>query len=126
MKEENEFGNDFIIPQKETILTRFFKWIVRLFHKKETKMIAEMTTTQNPDITIPKAVKIPEKMEEIGELGENSLEYLYQLADDELDHLSDLYDTQMEEHKKEIERLNGILQAYKNAIKDIQGKIAEE
>ena len=116
---EREFENNLIVPSKEKLLTRFFKWVANLFgkHKKSTLEIPK------PDRIVPKAVKMTEAVEEFEE---NSLEYLYQLSDEELDELDDNYSVQMEENQKEIERLNGILQAYKDTIKKLQGQFVEE
>lgn len=126
MKEENKkLENSLIVPEKENIFTRFFKWVGNLFKVNDTA-IGEEVVQQAPSITIPKAVKMPIQMEESIEPDENSLEYLYKLSDEELDNLNDLYDKQMEEAKNEIERLDNILQTYKQTIKKLQGQIAEE
>ena len=116
---EREFENNLIVPSKEKLLTRFFKWVANLFgkHKKSTLEIPK------PDRIVPKAVKMPEAVEEFEE---NSLEYLYKLSDEELENLNDAYDQQMEDAKNEIEKLDHILQTYKDTIKKLQGKMAEE
>lgn len=126
MKEENKkLENSLIVPEKENILTRFFKWMKCIFMPSDTA-IGEEVIQQAPSITIPKAVKMPVQMEESMEPDENSLEYLYKLSDDELESLNNLYDQQMEEAKNEIEKLDNILQMYKDTIKKMQGKMAEE
>ena len=116
MKEENSL----IIPKKENIIIRFFKWVTNIFKQKE-----EETWWQEPDITIPKAVRIPEQANETMEIDENSLEYLYQLSDDELEQLEDTYDEQIEEAQNEIARLDNILQIYKDSIKKLQNQVEE-
>lgn len=126
MKEENKkLENSLIVPEKENIFTRFFRWMKNVFMPKDT-VIREEVVQQAPSITIPKAVKMPIHMEESINSDENSLEYLYRLSDEELQNLNDLYDKQMEEAKNEIEKLDNILQTYKDTIKKLQGKMAEE
>lgn len=127
MKKENKIENSLIIPEKENIFTRFFKWVGNIFGKKSEKIWGETpVTTEAPSITIPKSVKMPMQIEESDELDENSLEYLYKLSDEELDNLDELYDNQMEEAKNELERLDNILQTYKQSIKKLQNQIPEE
>ncbi len=126
MKEENKkLENSLIVPEKENVLIRFFKWMKCIYKQSDTA-IGEEDIQQAPSITIPKAVKMPVQMEESMEPDENSLEYLYKLSDDELESLNNLYDQQMEEAKNEIEKLDNILQMYKDTIKKMQGKMAEE
>ena len=84
------------------------------------KNIYEEGKLFNQDITIPKSVQMPERTQNIDE---NSLEYLYNLSDEELDDLDKLYENQMEEAKNEISRLEDILQTYKQSIKKLQGEI---
>lgn len=126
MKEENrKIENSLTVPEKENIFSRFFKWLKHIFIPSDT-VIGEEVVQQAPSITIPKAVKMPVQMEESIEPDENSLEYLYKLSDKELENLNNLYDQQMEEAKNEIEKLDDILQTYKDTIKKLQGKMAEE
>ena len=125
MKEEKKnFENSLAIPEKENLLTRFFKWVSGIFKKDKPKQEAE--AFEKTDITIPKAVKMPTTMEELSEPDKNSLEYLYKLSDQELDNLSDLYDAQLEEAKNEVQRLDSILQTYKETIKKLQGQLSED
>lgn len=117
---ENKVGKDLIIPEKENIFKRFFKWVSQIFHKEEM----EYTPENVSEITVPKSVQMPEKMEQASmEVDENSLEYLYHLSDEELDKLDDLYDEQIEEVKNEVLRLDGILQSYKQSIKKLQTEV---
>ncbi len=117
---ENKVGKDLIIPEKENIFKRFFKWVSQIFHKEEM----EYTPENVSEITVPKSVQMPEKMEQASmEVDENSLEYLYHLSDEELDKLDDLYDEQIEEVKNEMLRLDGILQSYKQSIKKLQTEV---
>lgn len=126
MKEENKkLENSLIVPEKENPFIRFFKWIKSIFMPNDTA-IGEEIVSQAPSITIPKAVRMPIQMEETMEPDENSLEYLYKLSDEELENLNDAYDQQMEDAKNEIEKLEDILQTYKDTIKKLQGKMAEE
>ncbi len=124
MKEENnKLENSLIVPEKENFVARFLKWISNIFHKEETKTWTEQTVaTECPSITIPKAVQMPTQVMEPIEPDENSLEYLYKLSDEELDNLNNLYDSQMEEAKNEILKLDNILQSYKQSIKKLQGQ----
>lgn len=125
MKEEiKKLENSLIVPEKENMFTRFFKWIKSIFIPKDTAF-GEEILQQAPSITIPKAVRMPIQMEETMEPDENSLEYLYKLSDEELENLNDAYDQQMEDAKNEIEKLEDILQTYKDTIKKLQGKMAE-
>ena len=125
MKEENKkLENSLIVPEKENQFIRFFKWIKSIFMPNDTA-IGEEIVSQAPSITIPKAVRMPIQMEESMEPDENSLEYLYKLSDEELENLNDAYDQQMEDAKNEIEKLEDILQTYKDTIKKLQGKMAE-
>lgn len=129
MKEEkSKLENSLMIPEKENIFSRFFKWISNIFGKKEQKVWQEgpNVVTECPNITIPKAVKMPAQMNEPMEPDENSLEYLYKLSDQELDDLNELYDNQMEEAKNELLKLDNILQTYKQSIKKLQGQMEEE
>lgn len=127
MKKENKIETSLIVPEKENLFTRFFKWVGNIFGKKPEKVWDETpVTTECPSITIPKSVKMPMQIEETEELDENSLEYLYQLSDEELDHLDELYNGQIEEAKNELERLDNILQTYKQSIKKLQNQIPEE
>ena len=117
---ENKVGKDLMIPEKENIFKRFFKWISQIFHKEEIEYIPENVS----EITVPKSVQMPEKMEQASmEVDENSLEYLYQLSDEELENLDQLYDEQMEETKNEVLRLEEILQSYKQTIKKLQTEV---
>lgn len=117
---ENKVGKDLIIPEKENIFKRFFKWVSQIFHKEEM----EYTPENVSEITVPKSVQMPEKMEQASmEVDENSLEYLYHLSDEELDKLDDLYDEQIEEVKNEVLRLDDILQSYKQSIKKLQTEV---
>lgn len=126
-EEKDKLQNSLMVPEKENIITRFVKWVKGLFGKNEKiSYLEEPVATENASITIPKAVKMPTKIEESIEPDENSLEYLYQLSDQELDDLDDLYNKQMEEAKEEIIRLDNILQTYKQSIKKLQGQVAEE
>lgn len=126
MKEENKkLENSLIVLEKENVFIRFFKWMKGIFMPKDVA-IGEETLQQAPSITIPKAVRMPIQMEDTMETDENSLEYLYKLSDEELENLNDLYDQQMEDAKNEIEKLDNILQTYRETIKKMQGKMAEE
>lgn len=117
---ENKVGKDLIIPEKENIFKRFFKWITNVFHKDEIEEPQESLA----EITVPKSVKMPEKIEQTSSVSdENSLEYLYQLSDEELENLDQLYDEQMEETKNEVLRLEEILQSYKQTIKKLQTEV---
>ena len=119
MKEEKRL----IVPEKENIFTRFFKWVSNIFGKKEKNIWNEQLEEKNSDFIIPKDVakiQIEKEPED-----ENSLEYLYKLSDKELDELNLLYDTQVEEAKNEIEKLENILQNYKQSIKKLQEDIAD-
>ena len=126
-KDINKIENSLIVPEKESLFTRFCKWVSNFFGKKEQKIWSEEpVAVEAPSITIPKAVKMPMQIEEPEELDENSLEYLYKLSDEELDDLDKLYDVQMEEAKNEFAKLENILKTYEDSIKKLQGKIAEE
>lgn len=111
-----------MVSEKENLFSRFFKWIVNVFHKKEKIQTNEMTE-ELPNITIPKVVKTPEKVEEIVPEDENSLTYLYRLSEGELEDLEHLYDEQIEESVKEVTRLEEMLQSYKKSIKELQNKV---
>lgn len=127
MEKENKIENRLIIPEKETVFSRLCKWVKNIFHPKKAKTWSEEpVVSQCPNITIPKAVKMPVRMEEPEVFSENSLEYLYQLSDDELDNLDYLYDEQMEEAKNEIIKLENILQTYKQSIKKLQENLTED
>lgn len=127
MEKENKIENRLIIPEKETVFVRLCKWVRNMFWTKKAKTWSEEpVVSQWPNITIPKAVKMPVRMEEPEALSENSLEYLYQLSDDELDDLDNLYDEQMEKAKNEIIKLENILQTYKQSIKKLQENLAED
>ncbi len=126
MKEESELKNKLILPQKESLLTKFFKWIANIFGKNNNALLEETIVTQVPSITVPTAVTAKEPIKNLADLDKNSLEYLYQLSDEELDALEENYNQQIEDNKTEIERLNGILQSYKDSIKVLQGQLAEE
>lgn len=126
-REINKIENSLIIPEKENIFTRFFKWVSNMFEKKQKEVWTEEAVDKPiQNITIPKAIKMPIRIEEPEEPEENSLEYLYKLSDEELDDLDKLYDKQMEEAQNEISRLDNILQTYKQSIKKMQGQINEE
>ncbi len=125
-EEKNKLENNLMVVEKEKWLTRFFKWVSHVFHRKPKAWTQEPVVSQCPNITIPKTVKMVDEIELDTEPDKNSLEYLYQLPDEELDELNQFYEQQMEESKNEIERLNGILQTYKESIKTLQGKLAEE
>ena len=126
-KDMNNVEKSLMIPEKENIFKKIFKWVQNLFNKKENnKYFEEPIAPQIQNITIPKSVKIPIRLEEEEEIDENSMEYLYKLSDAELDDLEKLYDTQMEDAKNEIARLDNILEEYKQSIKKLQGKIAED
>ncbi len=117
---KNKVGKDLIVPEKENIFKRFFKWISNVFHKEETEFVSENAA----EITVPKSVKMPEKMEQVPSVtDENSLEYLYQLSDEELEKLDQLYERQMEEAKSEVLKLEEILQSYKQTIKKLQTEV---
>lgn len=117
---ENKVGKDLIVPEKENIFKRFFKWITNIFHKDEREEPQESLA----EITVPKSVKMPEKMEQVPSVtDENSLEYLYQLSDEELENLDQLYEGQMEEAKSEVLKLEEILQSYKQTIKKLQTEV---
>lgn len=128
-KQEN-FEKSLMIPETENIFSRFFKWISNIFGKKEKQeQFTEENIIINTSIqtfTIPKAVKMPIRAENLEEIDENSLEYLYKLSDEEIDDLNTLYNEQMEEAKTEIIKLDKILETYKQTIKKLQGKITEE
>lgn len=126
-KDINNIGKSLIIPEKDNIFKKFFKWVKNIFTKKEdNQYLDESMAPQIHNITIPKAVKMPERLEKDEEFDENSIEYLYKLSDDELDDLEKLYDTQMEQAKNEIAKLDNILENYKQSIKKLQNKIPEE
>ena len=126
-KDINNVEKSLMIPEKENIFKKIFKWVQNLFNKKENNQyLEEPVVPQIQNITIPKSVKMPVRLEESEELDENSMEYLYKLSDAELDDLEKIYDTQMEEAKNEIARLDNILEDYKQSIKKLQGKIAED
>ena len=83
MKEEKRL----IVPEKENIFTRFFKWVSNIFGKKEKNIWNEQLEEKNSDFIIPKDVakiQIEKEPED-----ENSLEYLYKLSDKELDELQE-------------------------------------
>lgn len=117
---KNKVGKDLMIPEKENILKRIFKWVTNIFQKSEM----EETQEDLAEITVPKSVKMPEKTEQVPMVSdENSLEYLYQLSDEELENLDQLYEDQMEEAKNEVLRLEEILQSYKQTIKKLQTEV---
>lgn len=117
---KNKVGKDLMIPEKENILKRIFKWVTNIFQKSEM----EETQEGLAEITVPKSVKMPEKTEQVPMVSdENSLEYLYQLSDEELENLDQLYEDQMEEAKNEVLRLEEILQSYKQTIKKLQTEV---
>lgn len=116
----NKVGKDLMIPEKENIFKRLFKCITNIFHKDEI----EETQESLAEITVPKSVKMPEKMEQAPSItDENSLEYLYQLSDEELENLDQLYEGQIEETKNEVLKLEEILQSYKQTIKKLQTEV---
>ena len=118
----NKVGKDLMIPEKENIFKRLFKWITNIFHKDE--IIEKETQESLAEITVPKSVKMPEKMEQAPSItDENSLEYLYQLSDEELENLDQLYEGQIEEAKSEVLKLEEILQSYKQTIKKLQTEV---
>lgn len=134
--ESNSLERSLIVKEKENIFSKFFNWMKGLFKKNETKdnlIVEKISTNTNDsflsihvpesDITIPKSVKMTSKIDTIEDVDKNSLEYLYKLSDNELDNLNKLYDVQMEEAKNEIEKLNGILESYKESIKKMQEQI---
>ena len=126
-KEIYSSDKSLIVPEKENIFKRFFKWISNIFNKDsndENSKWNEQNVDSKPlDITIPKAVQIPLKITEQDAVDENSLEYLYNLSDEELDELDNLYDAQMEEAKTEIEKLDSMLQTYRESIKKLQSQL---
>ena len=123
MKNEmNSVEKSLIIPEKENIFTRLFKWIKTIFKKEKEIEILEI----KENITIPKAVKMPIKEETIDDIDENSLEYLYKLTDDELDKVEKEYNTQMEQASSEIAKLENILKSYKENIKKLQNNLPNE
>ncbi len=122
MKKENSL----IVREKENVFSRVFKWIRNIFVKKEKNISIQKEETvisEFPNITIPKAVQMPASTEEIP-LDKNSLEYLYELSDEELELINQQYDEQMEEAKNEILRLENILQTYKQSIQKMQENLA--
>lgn len=124
--DKKNIENSLIVPEKENVFTKLFKWIKGVFVKNDLSKNNEINNAlenQFQDITIPQNVKIPARIERIDE---NSLEYLYNLSDEELDNLNNLYDTQMEEQKAEALRLEDILQTYKQTIKKMQGEVETE
>lgn len=127
---QEKLEKSLMIPESENIFTRFFNWVSNLFGKKQKEpQLLEEHIDINASIqtfTIPKAVKMPIRMEAPEEVDENSLEYLYKLNDEELDDLNKLYNEQMEEAKNEILKLDNILESYRQSIKKLQGKITEE
>lgn len=126
MKEEkSKLENSLIVLEKEGIFTRLKKWVIGFFGKNDT-IVDTNIVQEAPSITIPKAVKMPIQIDEPSEPDENSLEYLYQLSDEELDDLNSLYDNQMEEAKNEVLKLENMLQTYKQSIKKLQGQVAKE
>lgn len=126
MEKENKLEKNLIVPEKETIFSRFFKWVKTVFGKKQEKIWSqEPVVSQFPNITIPKAVQMPIQMEEPEGIDKNDLEYLAKLSDSELDDLDKLYDEQIEEAKSEMVRLENILQTYKQSIKKMQENLAE-
>lgn len=126
MEKENKLEKNLMVPEKETIFSRFFKWVKNVFGKKQEKIWSEEpVVSQFPNITIPKAVQMPMQIEETEETDKNDLEYLSKLSDNELDDLDKLYDEQMEEAKNEITRLEDILQTYKQSIKKMQESLTE-
>ena len=118
----NSVEKSLIIPEKENIFTRLFKWIKNIFKKEKEIEILEI----KENITIPKAVKMPIKEETIDDIDENSLEYLYKLTDDELDKVEKEYNTQMEQASSEIAKLENILKSYKENIKKLQNNLPNE
>ncbi len=127
MEKENKLEKNLIVPEKETIFSKIFKWVKNVFGKKQQKICnSEPVVSQFPNITIPKAVQMPIQIEEPEEIDKNDLEYLSKLSDNELDSLDKLYDEQMEEAKNEIVRLENILQTYKQTIKKMQENLAED
>ena len=126
MEKENKLEKNLIVPEKETIFSRFFKWVKTVFGKKQEKIWSqEPVVSQFPNITIPKAVQMPIQIEEPEGIDKNDLEYLAKLSDSELDDLDKLYDEQIEEAKSEMVRLENILQTYKQSIKKMQENLAE-
>lgn len=126
MERENKIEKNLMIPERESIFIRLFKWAKKTFGKKEEKIwTEEPVTAEVSDITVPKAVKMPITVEEPEEFGENSLEYLYKLSDEKLDELDKLYDGQIEEAKNEVLKLENILQNYKQNIKRLQENLGE-
>lgn len=123
MKNEmNSVEKSLMIPEKENIFSRFFKWVKNIFKKEKEIEILEI----KENITIPKAVKFPIKEETIEEIDENSLEYLYKLTDDELDKVEKDYNVQMEQASSEIAKLENILQSYKESIRKLQNNLPNE
>lgn len=122
MGNHNKIEKSLIVPEKENLFSRFFKWVVNFFHKKESVQQNE-TEQELPNITIPKVVKSFEKIEEMPVEDENSLAYLYRLSDEELEDLEHLYDEKMDESTKEIAKLEEMLQSYKKTIKELQNKV---
>lgn len=123
---KNSIEKSLIVPDKENIFTKFFKWVKGIFIKEEkieNIEVDELSKNEIENITIPKNVKMPVRIEDVDE---NSLEYLYNLSDEELDNLDELYDSQMEEQKNEALRLEDILQTYKQSIKKLQGEVDAE
>ena len=118
----NSIEKSLIVPEKENIFSKFFKWIKNIFNKPKEIEYVEVKET----ITIPKAVKMPIYDEKIDEIDENSLEYLYKLTDDELDKIEKDYNLQMEQASSEIAKLEDILKSYKETIKKLQNNLSSE
>lgn len=113
-----------IVPEKENVFLKFFKWICKAFQRnKEIEKLEEVYVESNSKIMIPKNVKIPERAEKKQPIDVNSLEYLYHLTDEELEQLEAGYDKQIEKAKQEVLRLEEILQTYKKTIKRFQEDI---
>jgi len=129
IKNEEKLETSLMVIEKEGMFSRFFKWVSNIFGKKEKNQMPQLPEENDiinqtiPTFTIPKAVKMPLRIETIEELDENSLEYLYKLSDEELDEVNMLYNEQMEEAKTEILKLENILENYRKSIRKLQGQI---
>lgn len=113
-----------MIIEREKILTKFLKWISNLFRKNPTipdSWTEENIQTAKPNITIPKAIQMPSRIANNGIVEKNSLEYLYNLSDEELNDLENEYDNQIQKTKTEIEKMNRMIEKYKDNIKKYRG-----
>ena len=127
-KSKDKLEKSLMIPEKENIFKRFFKWIKGIFGKDEELYFEGNfeNVTEQTEYTIPKNVKLPIRLENIDDLDKNSIEYLYSLSDNEIENLNELYNNQMDDCKGELEKLEEMLQKYRQKIKQLQQQLPEE